>query len=203
MKNDLFSHKADSYDKNEKRVENVDNIARAIADTVSLNKGMEILDFGSGTGLLLQRIAPHVKKITAVDVSPSMNDQLLAKAAHIECELETVQMDLTTDALDSKFDGIISSMTMHHIKDIPGILQRFRLLLRPGAFLALADLEPEDGSFHDEDTGIFHLGFNPEEFAALVRNAGFQDVRWNRVSVVQKPQGEYPVFLITAFTGAD
>ncbi|HMN24006.1 MAG TPA: hypothetical protein PKE38_05880 [Ignavibacteriaceae bacterium] len=62
MSNDYFKLKADSYDKDANRVSNVDNIANAILKSISFNRTMHIMDFGSGTGLLLERVAPFVKK---------------------------------------------------------------------------------------------------------------------------------------------
>lgn len=71
MTKDFFAHKASSYEQNKNRVDNVESIARSILSAVELEPAMHLMDFGSGTGLLLERIAPHVGKITAVDISSS------------------------------------------------------------------------------------------------------------------------------------
>ena len=97
-----------------------------------------------------------------------MNRQLLAKASTIACELESLQLDLTTEPLERRFAGIVSSMTMHHIADIPAMFARFRNLLLPDGFLAIAE------------------------------EADFRNVECRRVGVVEKPRGQYPVFLLTA-----
>ena len=78
-KKDFFAHKAKEYEDNEKRVSNVQNIADGILKNITYTKEMSILDFGSGTGLLTQEIAPYVRKITAVDMSTSMNAVLREK----------------------------------------------------------------------------------------------------------------------------
>jgi cyclopropane fatty-acyl-phospholipid synthase-like methyltransferase len=196
MSHDFFAEKAASYEQNPQRVDNVVAIGNAIKAAIPLQSGMQLLDFGAGTGLLLQQIAPWVAKITALDVSPSMNAQLRAKAADIACELEVLEQDLTQTPLQRQFDGVISSMTLHHIADIPALLLQFHQLLRPGAFIALADLDTEDGSFHTEDTGVFHCGFDRTAIAAQARAAGFSEVQVCDASVVQKPHGQYPVFLL-------
>ena len=198
MSKDHFQEVAERYDHDPKRVGNVDTIANAILATVSFRPTMRIMDFGAGTGLLLARIAPHVDHITAVDVSPSMIEQLEMKRATIACKLEVMQLDLTTACIDGPFDGIISSMTLHHIENVHALLVTFRGLLADGGFIALADLEPEDGSFHSENTGVFHLGFDQEKMALLARKVGFREVTVQSASVVHKEQGEYPVFLLTA-----
>jgi ubiquinone/menaquinone biosynthesis C-methylase UbiE len=201
MSHDFFAQKAASYEQNPQRVDNVVAIGQAIKAQVLLNRDMQLLDFGSGTGLLLQQIAPLVGKITAVDVSPSMNAQLRAKAAQIGCELEVLEQDLFKEPLQRQFDGIISSMTLHHIADIPALLLEFHRLLKSGGFIALADLDLEDGSFHTEDTGVFHCGFDRTDIALQARAAGFTDVQVVDASVVQKPHGQYPVFLLTGQRG--
>lgn len=198
MPTDRFAHKAGDYDQNRSRVDNVANIADAIRAALALNRSMHIVDFGSGTGLLLERIAPLVGRITAVDISPAMNLQLRTKQGQLGCPVDIVETDLTCSTLEGKFDGIISSMTMHHIQDIPEMFGKFHSLLKPGGFLALADLDLEDGSFHGEDTGVYHCGFDRQEFAQTAIAAGFLAVQLDAVSVVRKPQGDFPVFLLTA-----
>jgi cyclopropane fatty-acyl-phospholipid synthase-like methyltransferase len=198
MTYDFFAQKAASYEQNPQRVDNVVAIGNAIKAQVPLHREMQLLDFGSGTGLLLQQIAPLVAKITAVDVSPAMNAQLRAKAADIGCELEVLEQDLLQIPLQRQFDGIISSMTLHHIADIPALFRQFHRMLKPDGFIALADLDSEDGSFHTEDTGVYHLGFDRADLVAQARAAGFVEVQIVDASVVQKPQGQYPVFLLCA-----
>lgn len=198
MDNDFFAHKADAYEADTKRVSNVDNIANAIIGAVELKSDMHLMDFGSGTGFLLERIAPHVRKITGVDISASMNEQLLNKRGILPCELDVVQIDLESDEVNQKFDGIISSMTMHHVKDIEGMFAKFHGALCDGGILAISDLDKEDGSFHTEDTGVHHFGFNRDVIASAAEKASFRSVNIVNASVAHKPQGEYPVFLLTA-----
>ena len=198
MSNDFFKHKADSYEQVNHRVENVDNIAGAILNSTHFEPNMNIVDFGSGTGLLLEKIAPVVASITAIDISASMNQQLENKRTSIDCELEIIEMDLTQSDLNRKFNGIISSMTMHHVDDIATMFEKFHSMLNPGGFIAISDLETEDGSFHTEDTGVFHFGFEQDEILDFATNAGFKNCAVSIVSTVHKPQGDYPVFLLSA-----
>lgn len=197
MTKDYFAHKAETFEQNKSRVDNVGNIADAILAAVRLDKAMHLMDFGSGTGLLLERVAPHVGKITAVDVSPAMNGQLRAKLERLPCEVELRELDLEKHDLPVRFDGVISSMTLHHIQDVQAMLTKFHAMLREGGFIALSDLDKEDGSFHTEDTGVFHAGFDREEIARIATAAGFHEVAISSASVISKPQGDYPIFLLT------
>lgn len=195
---DFFEQIADSYESDAARVSNVDTIAHAIMGRVTLHRGMHLMDFGSGTGLLLERIAPRVRKITAVDLSRSMNEQLAQKRDRLDCELDILHLDLTATEIDLTVDGIISSMTLHHVEDVHALLARFHGLLNQGGFIAIADLDREDGSFHTEDTGVHHLGFDRDEISDAARQAGFQEVLIGDASVMEKPQGRYPIFLLSA-----
>ena len=194
MKKDHFAEKASTYDSGNDRTQNVDNIANLIKEKIELNNSMHLMDFGSGTGLLLERIAPFIQKITAVDVSPSMNDQLRRK--NLPCELELKELDLTTEKLDQSFDGIISSMTMHHIKNAKAMFQTFHSLLNENGFIAIADLDSEDGSFHTKDTGVHHFGFDREAFMKLAESTGFKNIRTLTVGEIEKSHGTYSVFLL-------
>jgi len=194
---DYFAKKAKDYDKESTSTKNVSNIADLILKEIEYSKDMSIMDFGSGTGLLLSEIAPYVDEITAIDISKSMNEVLKNKKDSIDCKLEIVEIDLTKEDLNKKFDGIISSMTIHHIEDSLKLFQKFYNLLNSNGTIALSDLDEEDGTFHDTDTGVFHLGFNRKEFINLAKSVGFIDLKIQTVGVVEKPNGNYPVFLLT------
>jgi len=154
------------------------------------------MDFGSGTGLL-EKIAPFVKKITAIDMSPSMNKKLNDKRNSLSCELEILEIDLSKVKLEKSFDSIISSMTLHHIKNLKNILMDFYNILNENGTIALADLDIEDGSFHTEDTEVHHFGFDRYEIIKLAKDIGFKNVKIQSASIAYKPHGAYPIFLLT------
>lgn len=194
---DFFLEKAKNYDKEKKRVDNVTNIANLILKEIEYQKDFSILDFGSGTGLLLSKIAPHVGKITAVDISKSMNEVLKSKQHTIDCTLDIIDIDLSRENLNQKFDGIISSMTIHHVKDIVKLFEKFYNILNENGTIALSDLDKEDGTFHKADTGVFHHGFDRDEFVNIAKSVGFKNLKIQTVGLVEKPYGKYPVFLLT------
>jgi len=195
---DLFAHKSKSWDMNSKRVKNAQSIADMIVKNIKMDKDMEIMDFGAGTGLLSYFVAPFVKKIVAVDNSPSMLLEFQNKCDEFVCETEVIAKDLSTETLEQKFDGIISSMTMHHLKDTLSLFHKLYAMLENGGFIALADLDSEDGSFHSDNTGVFHHGFDREDLEIIAREAGFKNISFNTASTIAKPHREFTVFLMTA-----
>lgn len=206
MTQDYFAGRASTFDQGSHRVRNVDMIAAAIRNHVELTAEMTIMDFGAGTGLLLERIAPQVGPMLAVDTSASMLAELEKKRPELNNALTCIQADITetTQALTpwmGQVDGIISSMALHHVKDTKALITQFYQLLKPTGFIALADLDREDGSFHGADAaarGVQHFGFDREALQRLVESVGFRDVAFVTANVLQRPTGEFPIFLLTA-----
>lgn len=197
IENDYFADKAKDYDIQKDQTENIDNISQSMLKELVLSKEMKIIDFGSGTGLLLERVAPYVGSITAIDVSPAMNEMLRSKIDDIKCEIEIAEMDLTKEDLEGTYDSIISSMTLHHIEDVGGLFNKFYALLEQNGSIAIADIDKEDGTFHESNDGVFHFGFDRNEFLNIAVNAGFRDLKIQTVSFLEKPTGDFPVFLLT------
>ena len=194
---DFFENKSKTYSKDSKRVRNVQTIANGIINKITYTKDMHIMDFGSGTGLLSIEIAPYVGKITGIDMSKSMNDELKANKDLVACDLEILELDLSKSNIDKKFDGIISSMTLHHVEDILELFKKFHSMLEEGGTIALSDLYTEDGTFHSEDTGVFHFGFDEEFILKCAQEAGFRQLEIHEVSVAKKPHKDFPIFLLT------
>ena len=195
-----FDKEAKNWDRSYLRQKNAFQIAKAILDRVTLDKGMTLLDFGAGTGLLTQHISPFVKEILAVDNSLAMLKELEKNSkSWKECIVSTIKSDILDFKSDKKFDGIISSMTIHHIKDIDKLFKNLYLLLKKGGFLAIADLMPEDGSFHSRgNEDVFHFGFSKEFLEDIATKNGFIDIKYEKIYTIEKEQGKFDIFLLTA-----
>ena len=79
-------------------------------------------------------------------------------------------------------------------------------LLRPGGRIAVADLDTEPGSFHADNTGVHHFGFDRTKLAELAVGAGFDGVTIHTAYRMKKTTAdestrEFPIFLLTAVRG--
>ena len=198
---DHFAHKSKSWDMSSRRVKNAQSISNSILNNISLNEKMVLMDFGAGTGLLSYFVAPRVDTIVAVDNSPSMLEQFREKSSEFDCKTEIIQKDLSRETIEREFDGIISSMTMHHLKDTPALFSKFNTMLKRGGFIAIADLDSEDGTFHSDDTGVHHHGFDRKILENMAKDAGFVNLGFDTVSTISKPHRDFTVFLMTAVKG--
>jgi tRNA (cmo5U34)-methyltransferase len=200
-----FDREALSWDSNPGRVA----LARAIADTmirqVPFSPSMDVMDYGAGTGLITLRLQPLIGSIMAVDTSREMLNVLEDKLRKLGASNVTTRLlDLEkTPGLSGKFDAIVSSMTLHHVQDTLTVFRRFFEALKVGGWIAAADLDTEDGTFHPDSTGVYHQGFDRGEVSALLQRVGFADVVMQNAHRFPKPGAdgvmrEYGIFLATA-----
>jgi 2-polyprenyl-3-methyl-5-hydroxy-6-metoxy-1,4-benzoquinol methylase len=194
-----FDQAAATWDLAERRVLLARGVAAAIAARVPLTRTMKVLDFGCGTGLVTLVLGPKVGSITGADTSTGMLDTLAEKAAAqgITLELKPLGSDGLAD-LGGPYDLIVSSMTLHHIADVPALFRRFLQHLAPGGQVALADLDEEDGSFHEDAAGVYHQGFSRNTIQAWLEAAGYGQIHVETAMITSKAGTDYPVFLATA-----
>ena len=183
-----FDSRASQWDTVPRRV----TLAKAVVETIIAEAdpqpGMRMLDYGAGTGLVTLGILPLVKEAIAVDSSRGMLEQLEIKARDAGItNLQTCFIDLDSEwHLPKEVDLLVSSMTMHHVPEPAPLITLFKECMTPGALLCIADLEQEDGSFHDDATGIPHKGFTIEQMEGYFHQAGFVEVRTVPVIAIRK-----------------
>jgi len=193
-----FDKVAKDWDKSDLRTQLSINIGRTLLEHTTLTPSMHIMDFGAGTGLLSAHVADKVAKIAAVDISSGMLEELVKKEALKDVVVPYCQ-NILHDPLGEDFDGIISAMALHHVEDTDEILKVFYAHLKPGGFIAVADLDKEDGSFHPADAdGVYHLGFDRLALQQKLEKAGFNAVAFYTAYTVEKNGKAYPIFLVTA-----
>lgn len=194
---DLFKEKAGTWDEEQVRVMGAKKIADAIASSIELNETMEIMDFGVGTGLLGFEIAKVTQKVYGVDTSAMMIQKLKEKNTP-QLHIETFCQDIIKEPLTQIFDGIVSSMTLHHIENLKDFFETIHKNLSANGFIAIADLQSEDGTFHSDNTGVFHFGFDESELCKIVLACGFKEVVSKKIDSINKPEKDFGIFLLTA-----
>lgn len=161
----------------------------------------------SGVGQAFSPFAlpPHVRSITAVDSSQGILDVLDAKVrAQGLANVRTRLVDLDKgDKFPGQFDLVVSSMTFHHIQNIGMVLDRMAGVIRPAGRIAVADLDSDEGTFHDSNEGVFHFGFDRSLMKKYFKAAGFAGIHNQTAAVMQKPgpSGEIRTFTVFLMTG--
>ncbi len=200
-----FDKEAASWDKNPERVKLANDIAYAISGERILAPGMDVLEFGCGTGLLTLRLHPLVHSITGVDSSPGMLGVLRTKIE--KQNLTNIKIQHLDPAKGNVLEGsyhlVVCSMTLHHVREIVPLINEFFKITAPNGWFCIADLDPDHGQFHGNNDTVFHNGFDRASLRQVLERAGFIDIRDRTAATVMKPDPDgairpFGVFLMTA-----
>lgn len=199
-----FDIKAAEWDKNPMHWDRSEAISNEIKNLIPLNKEMTALEYGAGTGITSFLLKDYLKEITLMDNSTEMVKIMHQKIETTKVKnIKALNFDLEhTDYKGGTFDLIFTQMVLHHVTDIETIINRFYKLLKPGGYLAIADLYEEDGSFHGEGfTG--HRGFNIENISGIVRRNNFTNISNKTCFVINRKISEtetlqFEVFILIA-----
>ncbi|MEO7058882.1 MAG: class I SAM-dependent methyltransferase [Lapillicoccus sp.] len=200
-----FDDEAATWDDTPGHEERQVAVAQAIEEAVALSPGMSALEVGGGTGRLSILLSDRVGSVVVTDPSAGMVRVARERieAAGLSARLRVVQADLTTDPLDGAYDVVWSSLALHHVQDLDGLLRSLAGLLVDGGRLAIADLDEDpDGAFHAEKVDFDgHHGFDRQRLAEQLTHAGFADVSFVDATTILKGDREFGVFLCTATKG--
>lgn len=194
-----FDGKAATWDQDPDKVSRAHEVAEAVAAAVPLSSRTRLLEYGAGTGLVTQALRDRVGPVTLADNSPGMRQVLQDKiVAGALPDARVWDLDLESHPVpEEQFDLIVSSMVLHHVRDLPTLLAGFADLLPSGGQLCIADLDLEDGSFHVHDFDGHH-GFDRAELAQSLQAAGLREVRVTDCTTITRDGVTYGVFLATA-----
>lgn len=200
-----YDDAAASWDTNPYRVCLAENVFRAIGERVRLRPDMDVLEVGCGTGLLTLLLRPQVRSVTGIDNSEGMLGVLEARIREQGVTGVTTRlMDLEApDPWEGRYDLVVSSMTLHHIRNVPRLLHQCSSVLKPGGILAIADLDKEGGLFHRKTELVYHNGFDRAILAKEFLDAGLRTVRNRTAAMPVKPDcnGELRCFTAFLMTG--
>ena len=198
-----FDHVARTWDENPVHLERSKAIALKMEETLPLKRDMAALEYGAGTGILSFILGKKLGHITMMDSSSEMVKVMEEKVLDRNVtNLLPVMLNLENELPPNLYDLIFNQMVLHHITDVGSIFDKFYQMLLPGGYLAIADLYPEDGSFHGEGFDG-HLGFDPGELKVLLLRVGFKKVDFETCFTVIKKVDDtktksFPVFLLIA-----
>ena len=172
-----FKGRAKTWD-NENMIERAKVVANKIDELIGKREESLTMEFGCATGLISFNLVDNFKTLTLIDSEEEMIDVVKEKIEYYETKnVNAVNIDLTKEAIDEKFDVIYTSMTLHHIANIEKIIKVFYDLLNDNGVLCVIELDKEDGSFHmNEKNFDGHNGFEHSEMENAFKNAGFKDI---------------------------
>ena len=174
----FFDMLAPSWDQNE--VLSTPDKIKYILDVLKINKGDEILDLGTGTGVLIPFLAERIGengKIVAVDYSKEMLKRAIEKYSGISPSPVFLNIDFETETIPGEFDRILLYCVYPHLHTPVDTLKWLeKVNLKEGGTITIAF--PCDNSFinniHREKHSESDILPTPEILAESLRGEGFE-----------------------------
>jgi len=157
-----------------------------------------MLDIGTGTGRLLEILAPRIGEGLGIDASRAMLALARVRLAKPEFSHITVQLaDMYALPLTAqKYDLVVLHMVLHHATDPEAVLREARRVLAPGGRLVLVDL----AAHNDEQLAARYLhrqrGFSTEKMRAFLDGLGLRTTQTATIAA------HYPVSIWCAVADA-
>jgi ubiquinone/menaquinone biosynthesis C-methylase UbiE len=154
-----------------------------------------LLDLGTGTGRMLELLAPSAERVVGVDQSAAM--LALARSRIDQAGLKNVHLrqgDVYAPPVERDgYDLIVIHQVLHFLDDPARALREAARALRPEGRLVVVDFDAHDQEFLRTDFAHRRLGFALAEIEGFLAEAGLVRMRSTRVPPAAGESGKLTV----------
>ena len=167
-----------------------------------LDPQMTVGDLGCGTGQLTAILAPHVRRVVAVDGSTDMLETARTRVSGCS-NVEVRKGELEALPLRSgELDLAVLSLVLHHAPDPATALSEVARVCRPGGRVLVVDMVPHHHEEYRQTMGHVWLGFSAQQMTKSLTAAGFENARVRSLPVVPDAKGPALFSAVATRTGA-
>src|SRR5918995_3675319 len=148
-------------------------VEEAVLEAIGSKPVRSLLDLGTGTGRMLQLLAPHATRAVGLDASHAMLSVAranLEKAGLTRVELRQGDVYAPPFARGS-FDLVVVHQVLHYLDDPARALREAARLLAPGGRVLVIDFAPHGLEFLRAAQAHRRLGFSREQVAGWLAEA--------------------------------
>jgi ArsR family transcriptional regulator len=155
-------------------------VEAAIVRQLTVDPIQQLLDAGTGTGRMLELLAPHAKRAVGVDVSPEMlaiaRDKLMrGNLSNCQVRLaDTYRLPFDSGGAMAGFDTVVFHQVLHYLDDPAAAVLEAARVMRAGGRVLIADFAPHELEFLRDDFAHRRLGFSDKEVAGWFQAAGLK-----------------------------
>lgn len=149
-------------------------VEAALEDLLGPERIEDLLDIGTGTGRILERLAPRIDHGVGLDLSHEMLEMARVRLSRPElrhCQVRHGDM-YNLPFPGESFDVVVFHMVLHFADNPAAAMAEAARVLKPGGRLFLVDFAPHDQEFLREEHAHRRLGFSEAEVSAWCESAG-------------------------------
>ncbi len=107
-----------------------------VLQIIHSKKPASILEIGSGSGVMMTRLAKLGHSVTGVELSPDLVELAKARIAleNVSSRARVIECDACDYQNDEKFDIVLAPLVLHHL-DFPTAISSIKRMLKPGGML--------------------------------------------------------------------
>jgi ubiquinone/menaquinone biosynthesis C-methylase UbiE len=149
-------------------------VEAALVDIIAAADPRDLLDIGTGTGRMLEILAPRVERALGIDQSREMLAVARVNLERAGLENGLVRLgDMYQLALaDASFDAVVVHQVLHYADRPEAVIAEAARVLRPSGILMLVDFAPHMLEFLRDEHAHRRLGFADGEVAEWCGAAG-------------------------------
>ncbi len=174
-----------------------ERVEAAVTELVGRGALNAVLDLGTGTGRMLELVAPRAERAVGIDQSPQM--LALARARIEKAGLRNVQLrqgDIYALPVEQdRYDLVIIHQVLHYLDDPARAVREAARALRPSGRLLIVDFAPHEEESLRTQHAHRRLGFSGEEIASLMEEAGLEVIGRRDLVPSKKDGGKLTVSL--------
>jgi SAM-dependent methyltransferase len=151
-------------------------VEAALVDIIAAADPRDLLDIGTGTGRMLEVLAPRVERALGIDQSREMLAVARVNLERAGLENGAVRLgDMYQLALpDASFDAVVIHQVLHYADRPASVIAEAARVLRRGGLLVLVDFAPHTLEYLREEHAHQRLGFADSEIAEWCCAAGLE-----------------------------
>jgi ArsR family transcriptional regulator len=159
-------------------------VEAAILEALGAKPIRSLVDLGTGTGRMLQLLAPRASRVVGLDASHAM---LSVARANLEraglTGIELRQADIYAPPLvRESFDLVLIHQVLHYLDDPARALAQAARMVAPGGRLVVVDFAPHGLEFLRDSEGHRRLGFARDQVAGWLEEAGLSSALFRELA---------------------
>jgi ubiquinone/menaquinone biosynthesis C-methylase UbiE/DNA-binding transcriptional ArsR family regulator len=167
-------------------------VEAAVIEALGARPIHNLVDLGTGTGRMLQLLAPRANRTVGLDASHAMLSVARANLEKVGLRgIELRQGDIYAPPFPrDTFDLVIIHQVLHYLDDPARAIREAARLVAPGGRILVVDFAPHSLEFLREQQAHRRLGFAPVQVAGWLDEAGL-DCPLNREIAPPKTGDEH------------